>query len=158
MAGSYVLSENPRKRLFDPFLSLVRDRGTALMIAVAFLFSIVANVNKIVVLTSDVFFGVAIMSVLLGSIFTMMARVRGANIFAIPSARTIFCAGFLLACGNAAVNIALTLQIVPYVISVKRLSILFAVLLSGLLFKERIARRMLASSIMVLGAVIIALS
>ncbi|MBP7120824.1 MAG: hypothetical protein WC502_05780 [Methanolinea sp.] len=56
------------------------------------------------------------------------------------------------------INLAYTLSIVPYVISIKRLSIFFAVLFGGyFLFEGSIRSRVPGSLVMVAGTVLIAL-
>ncbi|MDP2946510.1 MAG: EamA family transporter, partial [Nanoarchaeota archaeon] len=56
------------------------------------------------------------------------------------------------------INTALTLQIVPYVSSIKRTSVLFGVLYGYILFKEKnVGKRFFGALIMVLGVVLIIL-
>lgn len=66
--------------------------------------------------------------------------------------------GAMLALEGISINTAYTLSIVPYVITVKRLSIFFAVLFGGLLLHERhIRARMTGAIVMIAGAVVIGL-
>jgi hypothetical protein len=54
------------------------------------------------------------------------------------------------------VNIALSMQIVPYIISVKRLNALFRVAFGMLIFKEtNVRRKGFGAAMMTLGAIII---
>ncbi|MDO9033642.1 MAG: hypothetical protein Q7U51_00360, partial [Methanoregula sp.] len=70
---------------------------------------------------------------------------------------TLLIGGFV-AVEAASINVALTLQIVPYVIAIKRLSIIFMVLYGTLVFSEGdIGKRVMGASLMVAGAIIILL-
>jgi drug/metabolite transporter (DMT)-like permease len=66
--------------------------------------------------------------------------------------------GAVLALEGISINTAYTLSIVPYVITVKRLSIFFAVLFGWLLLHEKhIRARMTGAIVMIAGAVVIGL-
>ena len=66
--------------------------------------------------------------------------------------------GMVLAVEGISINIAYTMATVPYVISVKRLSLFFSVLFGGLLLHEQQIRgRMFGAVVMILGAVVIGL-
>ena len=67
--------------------------------------------------------------------------------------------GLVFALAEITINMALIMQIVPYAISLRRLSILFSVFYGGLLFREKnIPQRSLAALIMLIGIIIIVLS
>ena len=64
--GSYVLNSNKnRTRFLSPFKEIFRNKGIFYMLIVAFLFSISANFDKLVVLNSDIIFGSSIKWLLL---------------------------------------------------------------------------------------------
>jgi uncharacterized membrane protein len=66
--------------------------------------------------------------------------------------------GAFVAIEAASINVAYTLQIVPYVIAIKRLSIIFVVLYGTLVFSEHeIGKRLMGAVLMVAGAIIIVL-
>jgi hypothetical protein len=54
---------------------------------------------------------------------------------------------------TVAINLAYTVQIVPYVIAVKRLSILVSVLMGGLIFGEEGLRFRVPGALIMLGGV-----
>ena len=57
---------------------------------------------------------------------------------------------------NIFINLAFTMQIVPYVISIKRMAILVSVIFGGVFFHEKnMIRRISAASLMVLGSALI---
>jgi len=66
--------------------------------------------------------------------------------------------GMVLAVEGISINIAYTMAIVPYVITVKRLSLFFSVLFGGLfLHEQQIRGRMFGALVMIMGAVVIGL-
>ena len=67
--------------------------------------------------------------------------------------------GLIVALAAITINMAYTMQIASYVISLKRLSILFSVFYGGLIFKEKnIPQRGLAALIMLAGTILIIFS
>ncbi|MBI4716000.1 MAG: EamA family transporter [Nitrospirae bacterium] len=160
-AGSYVLNTGSRAGLLDPFRSILRNRGVLAMLGVAFLFSISSNFDKRVVLASDPFFGSAVVFLALGIFFLAEAWRRTPDLAAVCREhwRRFLLAGGAQALAAVAVNIAFTLQIVPYVISLKRLSIFFTVLFGGLFLREpEVVRRGIGAAIMLAGMILIVLS
>ena len=85
----------------------------------------------------------------------------GSDVRAFPSGKylpLILIIGLFVAIEAASVNVAYTLQIVPYVIAIKRLSIIFVVLYGTLVFSENETRkRLMGAALMVAGAIIIVL-
>ncbi len=162
VVGSYVLNTSrDRGGLFEPFKSILKNRGILYMLAVALLYSLSANYDKRVVLNSDPIFGSSMIFLFIGGSFWVISRVRRAakektfqkNIL------KFLPAGLMISMAAFTINIAFTMQIVPYVISIKRLSILFSVLYGRALFREKdIPRRILGSLIMIGGAALIVLS
>jgi uncharacterized membrane protein len=66
--------------------------------------------------------------------------------------------GAFVAIEAASINVAYTLQIIPYVIAIKRLSIIFVVLYGTLVFSEdETVKRLMGAALMVAGAIIIVL-
>ncbi len=150
------------------------------MLIVAFLFAVSINFDKIAMLNSDPFFGMALTVLAIGVAFVLMAAyslISGRNILqkqddtlspapvsgfpAFPQRKYLapaFLIGIFVAIEAASVNVAYTLQIVPYVIAIKRLSIIFVVLYGTLVFSEgEIGKRLTGAALMVAGAVIIVL-
>lgn len=66
--------------------------------------------------------------------------------------------GLVISLIEITINLAFTMEIVPYVASLKRLSILFVVIYGALIFKEKnIMRRSLGALIMLIGTFFIIL-
>jgi drug/metabolite transporter (DMT)-like permease len=180
--GSYVLNiSSADEHLLDPVKSMLRNRGSWYMLIVAFLFAVSINFDKIAMLNSDPFFGMALTVLAIGMAFVLLAACYRSSVRTLSSqkppengnqaplsgfpsfpqrkylALTILIGAFV-AIEAASINIAYTLQIVPYVIAIKRLSIIFVVLYGTLVFSEQeTAKRLMGAALMVAGAIIIVL-
>ena len=180
--GSYVLNISAGdKHFLDPVKSMLRNRGSWYMLIVAFLFAVSINFDKIALINSDPFFGMALTVLAIGVAFVLMAAyslnslrnislqkpakngdqasISGSPAFPyrkyLPLAILI---GAFVAIEAGSINVAYTLQIVPYVIAIKRLSIIFVVLYGTLVFSEHeIGKRLMGAALMVAGAIIIVL-
>jgi drug/metabolite transporter (DMT)-like permease len=180
--GSYVLNiSSADEHLLDPVKSMLRNRGSGYMLIVAFLFAVSINFDKIAMLNSDPFFGMALTVLAIGMAFVLIAAYYCSSIQTLSSqkppengkraplsgfssfpqrkylALTILIGAFV-AIEAASINVAYTLQIVPYVIAIKRLSIIFVVLYGTLVFSEQeTGKRLMGAALMVAGAIIIVL-
>jgi drug/metabolite transporter (DMT)-like permease len=184
VSGSYVLNISAgHEHFLDPVRSMMRNRGSWYMLIVAFLFATSINFDKIAMLNSDPFFGMALTVMSVGIAFLLlsaysrragrkrhtdlpahtMAQVRQteptARAFALEQfAGLSLLIGLFVAIEAASINVAYTLQIVPYVIAIKRLSIIFMVLYGTIVFSEgELGKRVMGAAIMVAGAIIILL-
>ncbi|RMF90958.1 MAG: DMT family transporter [Methanobacteriota archaeon] len=163
--GSYVLGlkevEGDGEDPLLPFKALLRNRGTRYMLIVALFWGVETNFVKIVVLNSDPLFAAASFSLLIGAAFLVISIVRGEDVkagFAENMGRFAL-AGAVISLSAVAVNQAFTMEIVPYVISIKRLNILFSVLYGALVFHEiNIRDRFTGALIMTAGSMIVLLS
>ena len=159
-----------------PFLSFLSDPGVRSMLVVAFLYSISVNYDKEVVRNSSPIFASAVTLFLLAMVFLLIAtltRTKGTSgsqdsespnpvVSGPPFLHSPFflyvIVGMILVVEGISINTAYTMTIVPYVITVKRLSLFFSVLFGGfLLHEQQIRGRMLGALIMILGAVMIGL-
>ncbi|NYT07523.1 MAG: EamA family transporter [Methanomicrobiales archaeon] len=175
-AGAFLLTAKSGQGLSAslraPFLTLRRVPGVRSMFFVAFLYSLSVNFDKEVVLNSNPIFGSAVVFFLLAAIFLIIAVSAGTrwpkaapgNPDPVspphPSARILLpgAVGILLAIEAISINTAYTMAIVPYVITIKRLSIFFSVLFGGLLLHEQDIRgRMAGALVMIAGAAVIGL-
>ena len=184
VSGSYVLNISAgHEHVLDPIRSMMRNRASWYMLLVAFLFAVSINFDKIALLNSDPFFGMAltVMSIgiaflLISAYFFMVRRNQNKDLPPYPEikegpreipARAVprkqfailaLLIGLFVAIEAASINVAYTLQIVPYVIAIKRLSIIFMVLYGTIILSEGdITKRVMGATIMVAGAMIILL-
>ena len=181
VSGSYVLNiSEEHEHFLDPVKSMVQNRGSWYMLIVAFLFAASINEDKIAMLNSDPVFGMAFTLLIISAAFFVIVAVstKIAGRSRCPAAgdphvsvppRSRFSSflpygipavliGIFAATESISINIAYTLQIAPYVIAIKRLSIIVMVLYGTILCAENELRaRFLGSVLMVGGAVIILL-
>ncbi|NYT17292.1 MAG: EamA family transporter [Methanomicrobiales archaeon] len=179
-SGAFLLTQKSghgqSASLHTPFLTLRYDAGVRSMLIVAFLYSLSVNYDKEVVLNSSPLFGSALILFLLAIVFLLIAVLtRSTRLFAVqnslepgsvpsdpPSPHSLFfiygAVGMILAIEGISINTAYTMTIVPYVITIKRLSIFFSVLFGGLLLhEEHIRGRMFGAFVMIAGAMVIGL-
>jgi drug/metabolite transporter (DMT)-like permease len=157
--GAYVLNiSKGNLSLFDPIKRMFKEKGIIFALIVAFLFSISSNFDKMIVQNSDTLFGSAIVNGLLGLSFLIIALFRTAGVKQVFQSHypKFFLVGLVAAGSTIFINIAFSLQIVPYVISLKRMSILFSVMYGGILFKEKnIAMRVFGALVILAGVIFI---
>ena len=183
VGGSYVLNiSTEHEHFLDPIRSMVRNRGSWYMLVVAFLFAISINFDKIAMLNSDPTFGMAFTLLIVSGAFTVILLLSSMSaekrLFESPGNVRIsgvmdgrlapgirdyivpaFLTGIFAAAECVSINVAYTLQIAPYVIAIKRLSVIFMVLYGTLVCGENeLNTRIPGSVLMVIGAVIILLS
>jgi drug/metabolite transporter (DMT)-like permease len=172
VTGSYVLNlSSSHRRFLDPLRSILWNRGTAYMLVVAFIYAISLNFDKMVVINSDPVFGSSLVFLVLGICFFIISKVfelknahfiRHAAVDRPPSrtelAVFVFI-GLIITFEAVMINTAFTMQIVPYVIAIKRMSIIITVLYGAFVFREvEVVRRIGGAMLMVAGAVLIVLS
>jgi drug/metabolite transporter (DMT)-like permease len=182
VSGSYVLNISAEHEHFlDPLKSMVQNRGTWYMLIVAFLFAISINEDKIAMLNSDPVFGMAFTLLIVSGAFAVIVVLSPKSAEHSPLIspgqdpspsghlqKTVFSlrpyivpailAGIFISAECVSINVAYTLQIAPYVIAIKRLSIIVMVLYGTIICAENeIRTRLLGSVLMVGGAVILLL-
>ncbi len=161
VAGAYLLNvHTTRKGLLEPLRAIRKEEGSMLMIAVAFIYSITSNLGKVAVLhSSPVFFGTAYPAVMAVALFPFLVLVPGGGFRQAFSRPVLFAS---IGISNVLMfithNLAIQLIEVPYMLSVKRTSLIFGVLYGWLLFKEaNIRERLLGAVVMLAGVVLIAM-
>lgn len=161
VTGSYVINfSHIGKGIIEPFKELFRNKGSLMMLAVAFIYSITSAISKIAVQRSNalffsVFYTILILTVLSAFIFNkLIINFNGIK----NNVKGFAYSGFFYGLMILFHFIALSLVIVPYMIALKRTSSIFGVAYGWLMFKERkIAERMIGALIMVFGVALILL-
>ncbi|MBI2547393.1 MAG: EamA family transporter [Candidatus Aenigmarchaeota archaeon] len=153
--GSYVLNiQVYKKGLLKPFQELFKTKGVLLMLAVALIQSVSANVDKMAIQhSSPFFFGVTanVFIALLVLPFAIKKLVGGEF-----SLKRMLPVGLFEALTLIFQYHALLLTLVPYVIAVKRTSTIFSSLYGFYFFKEKhIRERLLGVVIMIAGVILI---
>jgi uncharacterized membrane protein len=153
VAGSYFLGKSlGGDGAVSSLVVLARNKGVQSMFVTACIWSITSNLDKIGVQSAPILLWSA-------SITTVIAFYSILFWAVMPKSRTIggdvwraMIPGVTNAAGYVLQMYALTILFVPYVIAIKRMSAILTVLVSGLLFREKIGTRMTGVACMVTGA------
>lgn len=159
--GAYMLEATKGGGILGPFWSFSKNKGGQLALLVAFIYAITSSLDKVTIQHSNAFtrnvIVLAIMSTLLLFLVLFKSK-QGLNEikpkFPILIMSGLFGAGTIF-CQMA----ALSTSMVSYVISLKRTSALFSILLGYVAFKERnIKPKLLGAALMVAGVILISIS
>ncbi|MBN1868970.1 MAG: EamA family transporter [Candidatus Omnitrophica bacterium] len=157
--GSYVLHLQERHKSFwEPFRMLVREKGVRYMLMVAVLYSISGNIDKIGVIHSSPFMWIFMMNLMLAATLTLvMARnVTGIQQQIKEVWPFLVVLGFCNGLAHIFQMIAIKMTIIPYLIAVKRTSVIMTSLFGLFLFKEKgLRERLLGAILMILGVFLI---
>lgn len=162
VTGSYVLNiASIKYGYFEPLKSIFKNKGIFSMFIVAFLFSITANLSKIgIKLSNPAYF--MFVHYLLASIFLVILffkRLVHNKKQIRRNSKYFIIYGIAAAFSELFAATALVFTIVPYVISLKRTSVIFSVIIGALFFKEKnFNGKLIGTAIMFAGAVFIILS
>ncbi len=157
-SGSYIMNIDKKgSGIFSPFKAIFTERGTRLVVIVAFLYSLTSIVGKKLVLYSNPFFFAIYYT------FVMCIATLPFGIEAIKTKRAKITAPLVLSGVFYGAMIlfhmlAIKTALVSYMIGLKRLSGVFSVVLGAMFFKEEhIKERLTGAMLMVAGATLITL-
>ncbi len=159
VTGAYLLNVRAtRHGVLGPIKAIRKEKGSVLMIIVAFIYSFTSTLGKVAVLhSSPLFFG-AFYPFILTFIFTAIAGFKGQLSGIVSRPWTFLGIGFFIAMMMLSHYVAISLTDVAYMISVKRCSLLFSVVYGWVLFREtNISERLVGSVLMIAGIVAITL-
>jgi len=159
VTGSYILHLKERhKGFWEPFKSLVKERGSRYMLMVAVIFSISANLDKVGVVhssplmwlfTLNFVLAIALWGIMLKRTTAIGRQIKSGWPFLVAVG---LCNGMALIFQMAAIEMTL----VPYLIAVKRTSVFMTSLFGFFLFKEKGMReRLIGVVLMILGVFMI---
>lgn len=159
VGGSYVLFLPRGAGLTAPFRELWRRKGARYMLLVAAVFSVSGNIDKMGVLQTSALQWVLLLNTSLAAalsviLFPRLARSRRDILRHWPRLALIG------SCNAAALLIQMTAiqqTQVPYLIAVKRTSILFSALYGFIMLREPSWRQRLAGIVLMLGGVVLIL-
>ena len=158
--GAYLLNVHTiNQGLLAPFKAIAKEKGSVLMIIVAFIFSIGACLGKIAVQHSSPEFFSVIYIFLLSLFLFIIISFKSKHFLSKSISRPVpfLLIGMLIAIMVITHFKAISLIEVSYMVSVKRLSILFGVIYGVMLFKEtNIKERFLGATVMVSGVIVLA--
>lgn len=159
--GSYMLNIKQRKNGYlAPFRALLSEPGPKLMLIVALIWSITSNIDKIGVGNSSPIFWVIAINVTLATLMFPIMVYKSKNCKKIlqKDYKILLPVGLFSALSLIFHMTAITLTLVAYVISIKRLNIVLSILFGHFIFKEEnVKERLVGAVIMVVGVIIIGL-
>ncbi len=162
--GSYTLNINELKNGFrEPVKALFKNRGARYMLGAAVVWSIGSNIDKMGIDASSPYIWAGTLNALSGILFLPLVMLKGQSKKKIGDFRgnilSIFIIGFVASMSSLIQLLAVNLILVVYVISLKRLSSVFQVLIGHFIFKEEYFKeRFVGVIIMFLGAILIVFS
>jgi len=160
--GSYTLKiREKNKGFFAPFKALLKENGPRYMLAVAFIWSITSNFDKIGIQNSSPLFWVIAINFFLAIVMIPLVLAKSKkNMKLIPMhAKSLILIGLFSALHVSFHMLAINLTLVAYVISIKRISTVISVFFGWWLFREKgIKERLLGTAIMIAGVILITLS
>ena len=161
--GAYLLNANKNSRsVLEPIRAIMHDKGVLLMLLVAFLWSITATLDRIILMHASPLFYMTCYYLIISVLLSINAIYKCKKpIF--PQIRKnikpLASIGIFFAIGQIAYIYAYTLTFAAYVVAVKRTNALFSVVLGAIFFKEKNIRgRFFGALLMVIGVAIISLS
>ncbi|KAM3092772.1 EamA family transporter [Phormidesmis sp. 146-35] len=161
VVGSYVLNLRERSRgYFAPLRAILREKGSRLMLTVAFIWSITSNFDKVgVVNSSPLFWSTALYLFLAIGIFPIVLYKSRRHFDQIlPNVKVLATIGLFHALAISFQMIAVTYTLVTQVIAIKRMSALISVLFGHFLLKESgLQERLVGAAIMVTGVIVMTL-
>ena len=156
--GSYVLNLNAAADgFFGPLRSIFRNKGTRMMVMVAFIWSITSTFDKVGVMNSSpIFWAIVLFGFIALGILPLVILKSKNPIQGIRSHwRLLLAAGVANGIGVGCQMVAVGMVAVTQVIAVKRMSSLISVGFGYFVFGEKgIRERLLGAGIMVMGVVV----
>jgi drug/metabolite transporter (DMT)-like permease len=158
--GGYILNIDPEKRSFaGPLKAVFKETGSWIMLSVAFIFSFCAVIGKKAILhSSPLFFSLSFFLIFNTLMLLFLMGIRKIDLTSVrKSPLQGIAVGTLLFTEAILHGWAISLIQAAYMISVKRLSVVFGVIYGRLIFKEKnIAFRFSGALLMVIGTILIA--
>lgn len=157
--GSYVLHLRQLQRgWLEPFKAILRERGTWMMIIVAFLYSLTSMLGKKLIAHSDPWYFAVHFAVVMTLVLAPLGLRGRARQTIRDHAKPVGASALFFAVMIVGHMLALSLAPVAYVISLKRCSGAFGVLFGRIVFSETATlSRLSGALLMVLGGLLIVL-
>ena len=161
--GAYLLNSKKHaithpKHLFLPLLSIVSERGSRLMLITAVIYSFTSVLGKgAMQYMGPDYFGAFYFSILGGVslLVVMVVRPKSFNVLYQKPGKVMM-VGTFMGVMVIAHFMAIALVEVAYMITVKRTSLLFGIILGAIMFSEKnLAQHFIAGSFMVIGVAVI---
>ena len=163
VAGSYSLHlKQVKAGISAPFKAIFQERGSVLMLAVALIYAVTSVLGKLAILHSSPFFFATfyfmVHGVFASTVLALFFKVRPWMVVR-KSPKGVLLVGLSQSLMVITHMWAISLAPAAYMIAVKRLSVLFGVLMGCVFFKEEgLGSRLVGAALMVAGVLLIALS
>ena len=161
VGGTYALEVKNGAGITGPFRAFLKNRGGQLVLLVAFIYSISSNLDKIIIQNSNPLTrNISVLAMMTIILFLLIVFKSKQKIGEIKSKyKLLLVAGCFAALTLIFQMAAIIIGMVPYVISLKRTSALFSVILGFIVFKERnVKPKLLGALLMVAGVFLISMS
>ncbi|MFB6182186.1 MAG: EamA family transporter, partial [Candidatus Magasanikbacteria bacterium] len=162
VVGTYILNLKEKdKGVFAPIKAIFQKKGPRLILGVAFLWSITSNFDKWGVQASSSYFWVFASTLFISIIlFFIMLRYSEDSLNTVKkNTKALVPIGAVNGLKLTFQMAALNFTLVPYVISIKRTSILLSMIVGFFFFRERenISQRLVGGVLMLAGVIFITL-
>ena len=158
--GAYILQIDRAKfGIMEPILAILRNKGSRYMLIVSFAYAITANIGKVAIIHSSPLFMCIVYFTGLALAFTPLVMTIGKTTpgMMFSNYKGKLKIGLAMAIMAITHFSAISMINVAYMISIKRFSLLFAILYGWLFFGEKnIKERMVGGIIIIAGAALIA--
>jgi drug/metabolite transporter (DMT)-like permease len=159
VVGSYLLNIDLKNMsVLEPLRAIIRNRGTRLMLIVATLWGISGAFDKMALNNSSVFQYITFLNIVVFISTTIMViSQKKFDLKKIREAKTnLFMVSFLTTCSYIFHFAAISMTLVAYVVSLKRLTGMFSVLIGSYFLKEpKMKQRLGGATVMFIGVLLI---
>ncbi len=153
IGGYFINIEHIKKGFFAPFKNIYREKGSLLMLIVAFIWSVTANIEKICVQASSPVFYILLFHIIFPIVYLPIMLKTGIKVSKIKgNIKMLILLGLVEAVFIIFQMFAIQLAYVSYVIAIKRAGLVFSIIFGLLFFKEKnILLRLAGALFIVLG-------
>lgn len=159
ISGTYLLNFKSESKLLDPFKSIYRNKGVLMMLIVSIIYGITGTLHKIAIQHSNAYFYSGFCNIALTVFFVLFCLIFSKKEFfsalTLKNLKVNFSAGTANGISILAQMLAQAIGPATYVVSIKRLNIIFSAVLGAVFFKEKISKRIGPIFLMVAGVLLI---
>ena len=162
VVGSYLLNIDLKNMsVLEPLRAIIRNKGTRLMLIVATLWGISGAFDKMALNNSSVFQYITFLNIVVFISTTIMViSQKKFDLEKIREAKTnLFMVSLLTTCSYIFHFAAISMTLVAYVVSLKRLTGMFSVLIGSYFLQEpKMKQRLVGATVMFIGVLMIIFS
>ncbi|MAF42804.1 MAG: hypothetical protein CMI54_01365 [Parcubacteria group bacterium] len=157
VGGAYIVQLDKEGGFLGPFKSIMKSKATKLVLATAFLYSITSTLSKVAILNSNPMTFLIVYQGLAGLILIPLMQKSEQKVEEFRShIKPLALMGLLEALTLICQMIAVSTGLVSYIVSLKRTSAIWSVVLGYFIFREKnIKLRLIGASLMIIGIVLI---